>query len=1103
MTREAESAKVSAINEVILDNGAEVSIFRNEDLLDNIEEVKSTIIVGVNGNDTGIKIDQAGTFRDYGKVYLSGAASANILSFNQAKENREVAYDAASDTFICSSNADVHVFENRKGLYVARFASSPRVFTFKHKVDLKSRLVRDIQRKLGFVSDQSLMKAVIDGSIRNLPIDTIDIRQSRASDPAIPILKGKAQQFSTVAPFEVHLPLSTPIEQSLHADLMFIEKETYLISVSDPMDLTMVDFIGLVSDTAAKSAKSIKNFLFGQIANYHAKGFNVNCVYCDGEGAFRALVTDLNHMGINVIVATANEHQVPKLDRRIRSIKDSVRCIVHSLPYTLPSNYIKWAIFFSVSRFNLLRHSNAHQQNTLSPRELFTKVKADFNRDLRVSFGDYCQVKVAYPDNTLKERSTSCIALLPMGNKAGSVKFLSLTTLSLIIRDQFIVFENVPDIIIKFMNELSAKCGKLIRKDPVLAQGEPLNIPDEDEILEARTIEEPVIMQPLEARLGERLEESSINQLAQPINESSPVHQEPSQPATQIESVVSSNQIQEASEEKTTDLEPSGWSGRLRSDRHGYRRFVNHIKTHEALQRWGEEARDAILKELEQMHMMKVWKPIHRQPKMKTIPSFVFFKEKFDATGTFQLWKPLKRHQSKLKARIVAGGNQQYRGNTKTSSPTVSINSVFIIATIAAMKGWIVNTDDITGAFLNAEMVDTVYMKLDKDVSELMCFLDPTYFDYLDDKLEINVQLLRALYGCIQSGLLWYECLSGTIIEFGFKSCTCDKCIFTYDQEDGKLIIAIYVDDLFITGSNQSIVDKFNQHLKSKFRDITINTGLKHSYLGVLFDFSNPGEVRLSADGYVEQLIHENCITNIASSPANNNILKTTQQSSPLPQQQSSMLQSEVAKLLYLSMRTRPDILLAVNHLCTRVNTYDHSDIEKHRRILCYLNMTRNQRLVLRCNMVEGHIPVYVYADASFALHPDGKSHSGVVISLGEGAILSKSSKQKIVTTSSTEAELVCASDSIAITYAVRNLIIELGYNVQVTMYQDNTSTIALIKNGQSNSMRTKHINVKYFHIRELIEKGVYANRCDDSRYFDKAIAGKVIQEIETKIIKL
>jgi hypothetical protein len=49
--------------------------------------------------------------------------------------------------------------------------------------------------------------------------------------------------------------------------------------------------------------------------------------------------------------------------------------------------------------------------------------------------------------------------------------------------------------------------------------------------------------------------------------------------------------------------------------------------------------------------------------------------------------------------------------------------------------------------------------------------------------------------------------------------------------------------------------------------------------------------------------------------------------------------------------------------------------------------------------------------DASYAVHPDMKSHTGGLMSMGTGGLICKSSKQKLNTKSSTEAELVGASD--------------------------------------------------------------------------------------------
>ena len=86
------------------------------------------------------------------------------------------------------------------------------------------------------------------------------------------------------------------------------------------------------------------------------------------------------------------------------------------------------------------------------------------------------------------------------------------------------------------------------------------------------------------------------------------------------------------------------------------------------------------------------------------------------------------------------------------------------------------------------------------------------------------------------------------------------------------------------------------------------------------------------------------------------------------------------------------------------------------------------------------------YVDASFAVHPDFKSHTGAVMTMGEGAVQTISPKQKLNTRSSTESELVGGDDSITKILWTRLFIEAQGYDVtENVLYQDNKSTILLI----------------------------------------------------------
>ena len=98
-------------------------------------------------------------------------------------------------------------------------------------------------------------------------------------------------------------------------------------------------------------------------------------------------------------------------------------------------------------------------------------------------------------------------------------------------------------------------------------------------------------------------------------------------------------------------------------------------------------------------------------------------------------------------------------------------------------------------------------------------------------------------------------------------------------------------------------------------------------------------------------------------------------------------------------------------------------------------------------------------------------------MTLGKGAVISFSRKQKINTKSSTETELVGVDDAMSEVLWSLYFIQEQGYDMtHAEIFQDNKSAILLERNGKmSSSKRTKHIKVKYFFVKDKIEQGEVA----------------------------
>jgi hypothetical protein len=87
---------------------------------------------------------------------------------------------------------------------------------------------------------------------------------------------------------------------------------------------------------------------------------------------------------------------------------------------------------------------------------------------------------------------------------------------------------------------------------------------------------------------------------------------------------------------------------------------------------------------------------------------------------------------------------------------------------------------------------------------------------------------------------------------------------------------------------------------------------------------------------------------------------------------------------------------------------------------------------------------------ASFAVHPNFKSHTGAVMMLGKGAMQSIARDQKMNVRSSTEGELVAVHDAATMILWMKLFLEAQGYDVEKKIiYQDNKSVILLETNGK------------------------------------------------------
>jgi len=1116
-------------NDVILDNQSEVHIFHNSALLFGMHKPKHSLsLSGITDKDTTLMCNLAGRvaiMRDV-TAFFNTKASVNVLSqalLEDAGYRIEKLIDTDYYDVVAPTSPPRYIRFTRKGKHYACDFSAEicrrAVPTIAQNAShLTKREIEDAQRarlmtkRLGYASDKDFALMISSGALVNSPITVQDIHRAEfLFGKEIPSLKGKSTARTPLPVKGDFVPKMTQKTQILHTDVMHIQGACFLISVLEPLGLTFTTHLtgGPIDNTLIFAA------LKTHLDTAKSENFEVSTIRADGAKALGVALESLTALGYTSDLCGPGQH-IPIVERKLRQVKERVRAIMAGLPYMLPLQLLPYLVNHVVMMINML--PSTLRVDKTSPREAFTGRKCDAKRDLRAAFGDYVQATVPETSNDMTPRTDGAIALHAMGNRQGSFKFLNLRTGRTFGRDRWTPLPT-PPAVIDYMNKM-ASATKGVSTDPIFTIGQQLDpltaldatpratetppanphlpplreVPLPHDYIFREAAEEQVITtdvhlsaeqtapaetepgintalltapselsEPLPDHGGDISAETGSGNTHSPMCPAAPPGiGSPKQPATLGPTLGTTD-----GGESEPRLDRRGRPIKNYKDLHVSGRAY-HISVRKALTAWKGKATDAMTKELYQLAIVKkafhpiLIKDLSTEQKKKIIRSSMFLKEKFLPDGTFE----------KLKARLVAGGDMQDRSiYGDVSSPTVSSSAVFIVAGIAAAEKRKVKAIDFTSAYLNAVMTGIlVHVALDAVQSQILCAICPEYTKFLRDNGTMVVLLDKALYGCIESARLWYEELAGYLISLGYVRNPNDWCVFNRDGIGVQCTVCFHVDDLFISCCIESTIDKLVANLTAKYKQLTVRSGEVHQYLGMVFDFRSAGKVSITMQGYVDSTLKSYNVTGTAATPATERLFQIDAKSTDLPADKKAEFHSRVARLLYLAKKVRPDMLTAVSFLTTRVQFPTEQDWQKLERLLQYLNGTKYFGITL---CPDSDMTVHGYADAAYGVHSDAKSHTGSVICLGKGPIHSKSSKQKLVTKSSTEAELVGASDSASQVLWTRNFLIAQGYKpMAAKLHQDNQSTMMMLNKGKSTNERTRHIHTRYYFVKDRIDSG-------------------------------
>ena len=224
-----------------------------------------------------------------------------------------------------------------------------------------------------------------------------------------------------------------------------------------------------------------------------------------------------------------------------------------------------------------------------------------------------------------------------------------------------------------------------------------------------------------------------------------------------------------------------------------------------------------------------------------------------------------------------------------------------------------------------------------------------------------------------------------------------------------------------------------------------------------------------------------------------------------------------VGALLWISLRTRPDIAWAVSRAASYVTTDSDLCHSRVKHIMQYLFGTFNQGLSYKPVSGNARRHRWSFADASFA--PQGsRSHEGALVihgsspsaptehpELGGNLVYWKSGRQSFVTLSTAESELVALSNGVEATIPLALTLSELLRTTSDIHHScDNSAAITMVRKGIESSFRTRHISLRAVWLTELLSgplKLVYAST--DVMLADsltKGLSGVKYPEIRDKL---
>lgn len=431
---------------------------------------------------------------------------------------------------------------------------------------------------------------------------------------------------------------------------------------------------------------------------------------------------------------------------------------------------------------------------------------------------------------------------------------------------------------------------------------------------------------------------------------------------------------------------------------------------------------------------------------VQVLPLKWVFNYKFDSDG----------YLVKLKARICVRGDLQKLSTEEKYSATLAARTAR--AVLALVPAFDLDTQqfDAVNAFLNSLLDETVITEMPEGFRQSgYCW-----------------KLLRALYGLRKSPRLWQREASKILTQLGLKVVQEDLCLFAADG----IIVFFYVDDIIVVNHPSQ-----RQRAAEITEKLNITWELRHMgeaswFLGIrIVRDRQQMALWLCQDSYISSMASRYHLTTHRrfDTPLAPATLKPY--AGQATKERIKEYQEKIGSAQYATTITRPDAAKATSTLAQFLTNPGPDHLEAINRVISYLYHTRFHAITYRPRQSEEDEAVALFSDASFADNPDRKSSEGYICTIFGGPVDWRAGKQRTVTTSTTEAELLAISEAARTMSMWKRLFEAIRFNPkhELAIRCDNQQTIRLLTK-EAPQLRTKlrHVDIHHHWLRQEVQAG-------------------------------